>query len=955
MAEEAARPAEFWDREDLQAWLITQPREVALVIAARSALRVLPLLATAAPPATDLVGQERFPQLITLLFHSVALTRFASLYPSQLNILPWRSTRSLISRIEFSYAAANSVAKTARAALETVLANPITAAADTAQFSAQAVYPAVAVSKDTVGAGSKAEADIWRAVSFDANSLSLGGLLLHQVAERSLWPNGEPEWSLARWAQLQAALSATGNWDCWREWYVACARGEHIAKELETVYATVRPDLWNQGPTAVNSWIVEQLRGFTEKDGKKNQPTKETQPLEFKDRESLEAWLRLKPREVAAIITARTALRVLPLFSQYAEGETWQRRFAELTARLFRANALARTAAAHPTRVHDLRVAAEIAGAAVNAAVKAASDVNAHAAGAAATAFNSLSVAFSAAPSATIAAHAAHIATSAATAAPGDLWTAISADVGLLLEANTSAAALVNQPLWLKHGPPPWAQASWAGLLTALPQDEDWDVWIDWYEGRLRGRPDPEEIEFVYASVPRKRWDEGPAAANAWIKSELARLQNPASGQLETKLHSAREKAEALVGWDFFLSYSGKDEAFARFVDDVLREAGYSVFAQFHDIPAGANFVREMQSGLSHSKRVVALLSPNYLASDHCQAEWSATYNDDASGEKRKLLPLLIAPTDLEPLARQIVFKSLVGLSKRRQAEAILEAIAPRPATPGPPRDRLKGVFDLRADGDQLTPTWAAPSATAGKDYGGLTPQELWADTLHAFADFADFTADPTRHNYLSRDICREAERLRALPRALPARPPLAAERSLAHVLRLIADGERRGEFSKNDTIHYHRSELRGQYQRLAALWPELENYRRSAQIDGFEEADEAARRAQEAILEETAKSKAASPELKAEVTDTLVALREAQESIAPGADMKARRARLYDATKSSVAQIIPIWNWTTNAAQKVGKGSAEAAKLIENLEKLGSRIEHYGGSLWEWVDKWWM
>jgi hypothetical protein len=90
-----------------------------------------------------------------------------------------------------------------------------------------------------------------------------------------------------------------------------------------------------------------------------------------------------------------------------------------------------------------------------------------------------------------------------------------------------------------------------------------------------------------------------------------------------------------------------------------------------------------MNRGLAGAGRVVALYSPNYQASEHCRAEWAAAYNSDPSGAKRKLVPFLLAPTALDPLARQVVYKTLVGLTETQRKAAILEAIGPR----SPPRN----------------------------------------------------------------------------------------------------------------------------------------------------------------------------------------------------------------------------------------------------------------------------
>ena len=54
--------------------------------------------------------------------------------------------------------------------------------------------------------------------------------------------------------------------------------------------------------------------------------------------------------------------------------------------------------------------------------------------------------------------------------------------------------------------------------------------------------------------------------------------------------------------------------------------------------------------------------------------------DSDPSGKKRKLIPFLLRPTALNSLARQVAYKSLVGLSKEARKTAILDAIAPKPA-----------------------------------------------------------------------------------------------------------------------------------------------------------------------------------------------------------------------------------------------------------------------------------
>jgi hypothetical protein len=69
---EAAGVPDFRDREAVGAWLRTQPREVAVVIAARAALRVAPSVERGRAQAGD-----RFPALVLAVFRATAAASFA--------------------------------------------------------------------------------------------------------------------------------------------------------------------------------------------------------------------------------------------------------------------------------------------------------------------------------------------------------------------------------------------------------------------------------------------------------------------------------------------------------------------------------------------------------------------------------------------------------------------------------------------------------------------------------------------------------------------------------------------------------------------------------------------------------------------------------------------------------------------------------------------------------------
>jgi hypothetical protein len=233
----------------------------------------------------------------------------------------------------------------------------------------------------------------------------------------------------------------------------------------------------------------------------------------------------------------RAALRVAPLASRIARkgvGPEQQRELAHVTGAIFRALASARVSVQDPDRIFILS-ARNAAGAASDSSVVAivAAEVASAAMFATSAAANSAAAAAAANPDAPGAAAAAvrafveafKSADLSASDAEAAAWNQIRSDIEAT--KRDGVGTLLRAPLW-RQSEPTWARRAEESLQAALPEDEDWDVWIDWYEERSRGGSRGEDYELVFASVPQEEWDKGPAAANAWIKAHLPKASESA-------------------------------------------------------------------------------------------------------------------------------------------------------------------------------------------------------------------------------------------------------------------------------------------------------------------------------------------------------------------------------------------------------------------------------------------
>ncbi len=125
---------------------------------------------------------------------------------------------------------------------------------------------------------------------------------------------------------------------------------------------------------------------------------------------------------------------------------------------------------------------------------------------------------------------------------------------------------------------------------------------------------------------------------------------------------------------EFFLSRAGPDAAVAETIAHILEAAGRTVIIQDWDFKNRA-FMERMHTTLCSGARTIALLSPEYLARDHCTAEWQNTIGDDPLNKESRLIVMRI---------RSCV---PVGLLKSLAYLELVPVLAGLPATGGMLRD----------------------------------------------------------------------------------------------------------------------------------------------------------------------------------------------------------------------------------------------------------------------------
>jgi hypothetical protein len=141
--------------------------------------------------------------------------------------------------------------------------------------------------------------------------------------------------------------------------------------------------------------------------------------------------------------------------------------------------------------------------------------------------------------------------------------------------------------------------------------------------------------------------------------------------------------------WDFFVSYTQADGAWAEWIAWQLERDGYRVLIQAWDMVPGSNWMHRMQDGVRRAGRTVVVLSAAYVESGFAAAEWQAAWREDPLGQNRKLLVFRVAECERPGLLAGVVSVDLFEVgeatARARVRSAIRSAVVGRAKPAGEP------------------------------------------------------------------------------------------------------------------------------------------------------------------------------------------------------------------------------------------------------------------------------
>jgi hypothetical protein len=112
--------------------------------------------------------------------------------------------------------------------------------------------------------------------------------------------------------------------------------------------------------------------------------------------------------------------------------------------------------------------------------------------------------------------------------------------------------------------------------------------------------------------------------------------------------------------YDVFISYSHKDSAWVQgTLLAKLEGHGFKVCIDFRDFPGGSTSIRNMEKAVLESKRVILVITQNYLKSEWGEFENIMARTIDPAAIKRKVVPVLKEDCDIPLYLKILTYRDL--------------------------------------------------------------------------------------------------------------------------------------------------------------------------------------------------------------------------------------------------------------------------------------------------------
>jgi len=125
---------------------------------------------------------------------------------------------------------------------------------------------------------------------------------------------------------------------------------------------------------------------------------------------------------------------------------------------------------------------------------------------------------------------------------------------------------------------------------------------------------------------------------------------------------------------DFFISRAGADKAFAIWLASLIRAQGKTTLLQDEDF-GHESFMAQMHEALQGGSRVIAILTPDYLASKYCIKEMNGALLGDPSNSLRRLVPFRLRPCAPSGMLGDIPYCDLLSELRTRDVNALADKI----------------------------------------------------------------------------------------------------------------------------------------------------------------------------------------------------------------------------------------------------------------------------------------